>query len=169
MPSKPTWVPFTTEGTPSDEDTESVHAPPFSPLSGPSTNNDREGSDNGTCSVIDQEDEYLISTQFEQQQQSGIEEHNPEAEVTEDLSNNWCGFKIVGDNIDKNVCRSFQRVDMQTQSMHHFHCYAIRDRVDLSASSDCPPVQPDIDVTTLLPSLSDLTRVQQDCEVLVAR
>lgn len=29
----------------------------------------------------------------------------------------WTGYVIVGDNVDKNVRRSFQRVDYQTQSL----------------------------------------------------
>ena len=43
------------------------------------------------------------------------------------------GFKTVGDNIDKNLCRSFQRIDYQTRSFHYFHSYAV-----LETASDLP-------------------------------
>ncbi len=45
----------------------------------------------------------------------------------------WPGFKIVGDNIDKNVRPSYQRLDRQTQSLCYFHSYAVRNNLDLSA------------------------------------
>ncbi len=82
----------------------------------------------------------------------------------------WPGFKIVGDNIDKNVRPSHQRLDRQTQSLHHFHSYAVRDRLDLSAVSDSSPkVPPTIDPATILPSASDVCKLQQEFEVLVTR
>jgi L1 cell adhesion molecule like protein len=41
----------------------------------------------------------------------------------------WNGFKIVGDNIDKNFRRTYQRIDRQTRSCHYYHSYAVLDRV----------------------------------------
>ena len=43
------------------------------------------------------------------------------------------GFAIVGYNIDKNVRPSYQREDRKTQSLHYFHSYAVKDRVDISS------------------------------------
>ena len=37
----------------------------------------------------------------------------------------WKGFKIVGDNLDKNFHRTFQPIDHQTRSFHFFHTYAV--------------------------------------------
>ena len=51
----------------------------------------------------------------------------------------WKGFKIVGDNLDKNFRRTFQTIDYQTVSHHFFHSYAVLDRIDLSGLSDLPP------------------------------
>ena len=48
------------------------------------------------------------------------------------VKSSWKGFKIVGDNIDKNVHRSFQRVDFQTRSFYYVHSYAVLDSIDLS-------------------------------------
>jgi len=74
----------------------------------------------------------------------------------------WAGFKIVGDNVDKNLRPSFQRIDYQTVSLHYFqfviglifHHYQML----------CP-INPDI----LLPSATDLDLLKQEFEVLVAR
>jgi len=46
-----------------------------------------------------------------------------------DLLTAWSGFKIVGDNIDKNLRRSYQRCDRQTVSLHYFHSCAVGDRI----------------------------------------
>ena len=33
----------------------------------------------------------------------------------------WSGFKLVGDNIDKNVRHTYQRLGQETMSLHYFH------------------------------------------------
>lgn len=66
----------------------------------------------------------------------------------------WTGFRIVGDNVDKNFRRSFQRVDYTTRSFHYFHSYAVLDRVDFSGLSDIPG-KGVIDTTILVPSDDD--------------
>ena len=40
------------------------------------------------------------------------------------------GYKIVGDNIDKNIQRTHQRIDRTTRSLHYFYMCAVKDRVD---------------------------------------
>ena len=43
----------------------------------------------------------------------------------------WYGYKFVGDNVDKNIKPTFQREEHHTvNSLHHFHGYAICDRVN---------------------------------------
>lgn len=39
----------------------------------------------------------------------------------------WRGFKLVGDNLDKNIRPSFQRFNNRTDSLHYFHHYALLD------------------------------------------
>ena len=51
----------------------------------------------------------------------------------------WFGYKFVGYNIDKNVKPSLQCHDYRGLSLHCFHGYAVRDRVDLYSLSDVPP------------------------------
>ena len=69
----------------------------------------------------------------------------------------WYGFKLVGDNIDKNVRPRHQTLQRQTQSFHYFNSYAVKDRLDLSVMSDNPSAQDveAIDVNTILPSAED--------------
>jgi len=44
--------------------------------------------------------------------------------ISDGSSSVWNGFKLVGDNIDKNYRQSFHRVDKKTTSIHCFHHYA---------------------------------------------
>ena len=77
-------------------------------------------------------------------------------------------YKIVGDNIDKNVRQSFQRMDMTTQSLHYFHSYAVKDRINTTAMSDEPHAQR-TNAESLLPSAADLEHVLEDFRALVSR
>ena len=84
----------------------------------------------------------------------------------------WCGFKICGDNIDKSVHCRHMRIDKQTQSLHYFHSYAVRDRVDCSRLSDDPNTSPNTAeevIATVLPSDKDDAIVHDDFAILVAR
>ena len=42
------------------------------------------------------------------------------------------GYKIVFDNIDKNVAPRFMRNEHQTRSLHYVHSNAVKDRLDFS-------------------------------------
>ena len=45
------------------------------------------------------------------------------------------------------------RSDNQAKDLHYFHLYAVRDRVDLSGTSEEPPsLNPDINLSELLPT-----------------
>ena len=39
-------------------------------------------------------------------------------------------YKLVGDNIDKVVKPRHMRIDHQAKSLHYFHSYAVKDRID---------------------------------------
>uniref|UniRef100_A0A1X7U296 DUF6589 domain-containing protein n=1 Tax=Amphimedon queenslandica TaxID=400682 RepID=A0A1X7U296_AMPQE len=88
--------------------------------------------------------------------------------------NNWNGFKIVGDNIDKNIVPRDRRIDKQTSSLHCFHLYAVKDRVDFSGISDkmnphfMTPIEA-LPVDVMLPSLSDKQMMLHNFTVLIAR
>ena len=80
----------------------------------------------------------------------------------------WPGFKLVGDNIDKNFRPSFQRYYNSTNSMHAFHVYAVQDRIDFSSYSDINPDR-SIDVTKLLITKADINQFKDNAVVLLSR
>ena len=79
------------------------------------------------------------------------------------------GYKIVGDNIDKNIRRTHQRIDRTTRSLHYFHMFAVKDRLDFSYLSDHRPTQVEIDIQVLLPGATDLAAIKKDFEILISR
>ena len=80
----------------------------------------------------------------------------------------WKGYKMVGDNVDKNIRRSFQRVDRSTFSLHYFHSFAVLDRIDFSSLSDAP-VAKTIHLKELLPTLSDISYLKNTFTILISR
>ena len=78
-------------------------------------------------------------------------------------------YRIVGDNIDKNIKPRNMTSDHQTRSLHYFHAYAVRDRIDLSSfSTDLPvPDLQQIDFDSLLPSRDDVDVLHANLAVLV--
>lgn len=80
----------------------------------------------------------------------------------------WTGYVIVGDNIDKNIRQSFQRVDYKTQSLHYFNAYAVLDRIDFSGLSDDVPCTA-VDPKQVLPTLDDVCTLEWEFQVLVSR
>lgn len=80
-------------------------------------------------------------------------------------------FKLVMDNIDKNIKPNQMRIDKQTKSLHYMHKYAVRDRIDLSSFTDRPSL-PDISkikVSSILPSVDDQSAIKKNFAVLIAR
>jgi len=86
----------------------------------------------------------------------GLASHTEED--TSQGSTTWNGFKLVGDNIDKNYRQSLHRVDKKTTSIHYFHHYAMRDCVDFSGCSETLPTNP-IDVEKFIINMDDLAKL----------
>ena len=85
------------------------------------------------------------------------------------MSTSWVGYKVVGDNVDKNVKPRFQRQEQKGQSLHYFHGFAVKDRVDLSSFSDVPPPLKDPDPAKFLPSSTDIAAIKKELEILISR
>ena len=79
----------------------------------------------------------------------------------------WTGFKIVGDNIDKTVRPRHVRLDRQTQSLHYFNSYAVKDRVNRSDTVPDPPSSPNL--LSLLPDKEDVSEMKHLFEIHVSR
>ena len=80
-------------------------------------------------------------------------------------------FKIVGDNVDKNIHPRDMRFDNQTRSLHYFHSYGVRDRVNIDDYSDQfePPDHGSIELTHILPSQLDDSAMLNNFSILIAR
>ena len=80
------------------------------------------------------------------------------------------GYKIVIDNVDKNVRPRYMTFEKRTQSLHYCNGYAVKDRVNTSQLSDTPPLTPEsISTEKLMPSKDDESSVLQTFKVLVSR
>ena len=83
----------------------------------------------------------------------------------------WHGWKIVGDNIDKSVKPRHEIVDHHTKSLQYFHSYAVLDRIDFSHYSDEPTTMDAslYSVESFLPTPDDLKQMFTNFTVLVSR
>ncbi len=83
----------------------------------------------------------------------------------------WHGFKITGDNLDKNLRPRHQTIQKQTQSLHYFNCYASLDRVDLSSFGNDPPMVDiqSLNMETILPNAEDREQLLSNFAVIACR
>ena len=77
------------------------------------------------------------------------------------------GYKIVFDNIDKNVKPRYMRSDCQTHSLHCVHGYGVKDRIDFSEYSDVAPQE--VNAFDVIPTEEDYKSLKNDFSVLVSR
>lgn len=139
----------------------SPEQPPYSPLSSLESSPSSSESSHGVNS---------------QSENSTTESSQPSSsESMEDIGEPhllvYPTYKLVGDNIDKHVKPREMRVDAQSQSLHFFNVYAVRDRVDASNLSDQPSL-PDVSsirVEDILPTPDDHTAITTNFAILIGR
>jgi hypothetical protein len=97
-----------------------------------------------------------------------IEEANEDDST---LQSNWSGFKIVADNIDKNIKPRYYRSDTKVNALHYCHCYGLKDRIDITGMSDRMPkiALHSVNYDILFPSNSDDVSILKNMSTLVAR
>ncbi|XP_019861291.1 PREDICTED: uncharacterized protein LOC109589693 [Amphimedon queenslandica] len=101
---------------------------------------------------------------------------NDDMDTVAELSNNSSlrhkSYKLVGDNIDKNVTPRYMRLNRKVKSLHYFHCYAVQDRIyhDLPKERlpSCMP-SPDAVAQSLLPSPDDDEILKTNIKILFSR
>ena len=95
----------------------------------------------------------------------------PESQDKDNPRRQICYFKLVGDNLDKNIKPRYMRSDRQTTSLHYFHVYAVLDRVDVSAMSNQVSFVDSqaSDLNALLPSAEDDMNIKANFSTLVSR
>ena len=153
------------DDAPSSEDDASLYeAPEYSPLSG-------IGSPIG-CSFEDEDVMSEESDHVSECQQENLENEssmNATSEQTQEDESLWCGYKFVGDNVDKNVKPSRQRQEIKGKSLHYFHAFAAKDRVNLASSSEWSPPMSIPDGNVLLPSAADVSCIMEEICILMSR
>ena len=113
----------------------------------------------------------------EKHDQQGMDDKGEELQQEEMSNENFSllfGFKLVGDNIDKNVRPRYSRKAYSTRSMHCYHSYAVRDRVNIHGLSDAVPNLRDtpllsIPVAEVLPSETDAQCMKHNFTILVSK
>ena len=150
----------------------SPEAPPYSPIQrstplSPSTvqaSPDTSQIEDPSNHLEEQESTVQVS-----QDANHGSDHPPESESPR-CGTTWCGFKVVGDNIDKNVHPRHESLDQHTRSLHYFNCYAVKDRIDLGSLSDLKPLVDisQVDLTQLLPQKEDIEGIIENMAILAA-
>ena len=77
------------------------------------------------------------------------------------------GLVLMTNKVDKNVRRSHQRINCQTQSLHYCHSCAVKNRVDNSGLSD-KPAAAEISVNAFMPNDDNLKQLN-DMEIRIQR
>ena len=114
---------------------------------------------------IQKEDSESFSIQM--QESMSYDDHSEN--ITVQNKEKIYGFKIVGDNVDKNVNPTYQRPEMQRQSFHHFHAYAVRDRVCIESLSDGSPEKCVPDPDKFIPDNDDISWIKKEMSTLLSR
>lgn len=82
------------------------------------------------------------------------------------------GYTLCGDNIDKNVRRRYQRSDKTTISLHYFHMYGVKNRIDVSHLSDETPsctLDKKAKALLVMPSCDDDVQLKKNVAILISR
>jgi len=146
------------------------NAPSFSPISSKesvisSSSNECILSDTGSMEKQNKEEEYLEECDLTCEQfQMPTEELDAVSET--DIC---VGYRFIGDNVDKNVKPTYQRHEHRTQSLHHFHSYAVKDRSNSTLLSDVPPNFIIPDPQMFLPSQEDVDSIKEELSILLKR
>lgn len=77
------------------------------------------------------------------------------------------GYKLVFDNIDKNVKPRYMRCDAQTKSLHYVQVYGVKDRIDYSLFTS--EHKTDMNLYSILPTSEDYESLKRDFGVLISR
>lgn len=110
----------------------------------------------------------ISETTSEHPQRNPVEHISASASIQKPNS-----FKLVGDNIDKQVSPRYVRSDCQKKSLHYFHVFAVLDRISFTHLSDSLPLPtsklPKDIAQVLLPSTEDDQTLRKNFATHVTR
>ena len=78
-------------------------------------------------------------------------------------------FKLVGDNIDKDVKPRHMRLNHQTTSLHYFNTFAVQDRISTFNLPEQHTSHPSLSIHDFLPSNDDYTTLKSHFAILITR
>ena len=101
-------------------------------------------------------------------------EHSEQPAIEQSSMNGskWYGYKLVGDDLDRNIKPRYMRMTNQTKSKHYFNSYAVKDRVNLcnfSSFWNGPDSACKINAADILPSVDDEALLKRNLSILVSR
>ena len=118
-------------------------------------------------SLISCEEESFNEVAMSREISPQVEPSTPVSELGELPKSINAGYKLVFDNIDKNVKPRFMRSDSQTLSLHYVQVYGVKDRIDYSSFCSEKPTQSNL--YSVLPDRADYELLRKDFRVLVSR
>lgn len=118
------------------------------------------------CSGLSSEQTNVQSPQSQPEEGGGIQPTS--IQVSTHHHHLRPGYKVVIDNIDKNVKPRDMRIDSQTKSLHYVQIYSVKDRVDFSSWSELPK-DGEMCLYDILPSTADYLKLKENLSILVAR
>ena len=125
-----------------------------------SAEDENYSSSETVCETIASEEDGHLSFSLPQQRELTVEPCIEEVSVN-------TGYKIVFDNIDKNIKPRFMRSDYQTRSLHYVNSYAVKDRINFSQFLSETPTE--LTLFEVLPNDADYKSLKDDFTVLVSR
>ena len=91
-----------------------------------------------------------------------------DAEVAQNVPQSLnAGYKLVFDNIDKNVKPRYMRCDAQTKSLHYVQVYGVKDRVDYSSLTS--EHKTEMNLYSILPTSDDYESIKKDFATIISR
>lgn len=141
------------------------------PFVSPVTSSDEEELDlfDG-CDDGDIDDVPIPPSSYQREETSHIPNH-----LQPTMAKVPAGFRLCGDNVDKCVKHRYMRSDASStvSSIHYFHSYSVKNRVNTVGLSDAPPNSPAQDnekiALSLLPSPSDDSTIKKNFVVHLSR
>ncbi len=82
------------------------------------------------------------------------------------------GYRLCGDNIDKTIRSRYMRSNKRNTSLHYFHVYAVKNRVDTSSLPEyLPQRQMDVNrmAVSILPTRGDDAELRKNISTIISR
>eukprot|EP00731_Ephydatia_muelleri_P006970 Em0003g1218a len=109
-----------------------------------------------SISLFSEDKSIDVTSDFVPSTPSMSENHSP-VQFLDGSTPPWFGFRLVGDNIDKSIKPRDMRLSHQSNLLHYFNVYAVRDRIDFhDLEGTAQLIDPDaVDFSKFFPTAED--------------